>query len=86
MRIRLLRRRQRPSPQEARLRPEYSLQYPRIKPDVWLPPRTVFRRNRKYGSQGASRLPDDAFEFRGGVPRNAGWPLLRQRATDTLPE
>ena len=61
------------------------MQYPRIKPDVWVPTRTVFRRHRKYGSQGVYRLPEDAFEFRGGVPRNASWPLLRQRATDKSP-
>jgi hypothetical protein len=85
VRLRLLHRRQRAAVREARLRADYSLQYPRIKADVWLPIRTILRRHRDPGAGGAHRLPGDAFEFRGGVPRNPGWPLLRQRATDQPP-
>jgi hypothetical protein len=62
------------------------VQYPRLKPDVWLPIGAIFRRQRTHWRPGTDRLPDEAFEFRGGVPRNAGWPLLRQRATDNPPE
>jgi len=83
---RLRKRRQGPPTREARLRPEYAWQYPRIKPDLWLPIRTILRRHRQYWAGGTRRLPPEAFEFRGGMQRNPGWPLLRQRATDEPPE
>jgi hypothetical protein len=82
VRFPLRRKPQRASAREAKLRSDFSLQYPRIKAEVWLPIRTILRRHREHGNQTAHRLPGDAFEFRGGVPRNPGWPLLRQRATD----
>lgn len=86
MNLTWLKRLQRPPTREARLRPEYSSQYPRIKPGLWIPTRTVLRRYRKYWAEGARPLPADAFEFRGGVKRNPAWPSLRQRATDQPPE
>lgn len=82
MHFRLRHKRQRAPIREAKLRSDFSLQYPRIKAEVWLPIRTILRRHREHGTQSPRRLPGDAFEFRGGVPRNPGWPLLRQRATD----
>lgn len=83
MRIRSLLRRLRPAVREARLRLECSSQYPHIKPGRWLSVRTVLRRSRESEAAGARRLPEDAFEFRGGAPRrNPAWPLLRQRAGD----
>lgn len=74
--------RQRPPTREARLRPEYSSQYPRIKPGVWFPIRTILRKYREYWTEGAGRLPAEAFEFHGGIERNPAWSSLRQRATD----
>ena len=82
MRFQWPHKRQRAPVREAKLRPDFSLQYPRIEADVWLPIRTIFRRHREHGTLSTRRLPGDAFEFRGGLPRNPGWPLLRQRATD----
>jgi hypothetical protein len=87
VKLRWLKKRQGPPTREARLRPEYSSQYPRIKPDHWIPTRTVLRRYRKYWAEGGRPLPADAFEFRGGgVKRNPAGPFLRQRATDQPPE
>ena len=83
MRFRLPHKRQRAPIREAKLRPDFSPQYPRIKPEDWLPIRTIFRRHREHWTLCTHRLANDAFEFRGGgSPRNPGWPLLRQRATD----
>ena len=82
MRFRLRHKRQHAPRREAKLRRDFSMQYPRIKPEVWLPIRTIFRRHREHGTLTTHRLPGEAFEFRGGLPRNPGWPLLRQRATD----
>jgi hypothetical protein len=87
MRIRSLIRRLRPVIREARLRPEYSDRFPRIRAGRWLRVRTVLRRYPEYGEPGAPRLPASAFEFRGGAPpRNPAWPMLRQRAADGVPE
>jgi hypothetical protein len=73
---------------EARLRPEASHRFPGAPVGVWLPAgRLATECLRAGGSSfgphtGAQRLPDDAFEFRGGWPEAPTRQRVRTRWAD----
>jgi hypothetical protein len=61
---------------EARLRPEASGRFPAAPAGVWLPA------GRLASDLRAQRLPDDAFEFRGGRPEAPTRYRIRTRWKD----
>jgi hypothetical protein len=75
---------------EARLRPEYRVQYPQLEPGVWMP--AVKLRDQVVAVQPASggaertgrALNDHHFEFRGTSPREPGGPIGLSRMTDAV--
>lgn len=80
---------------EVRLRSEWAAQYPGVPVGVWLPACRLASEVRRAdisepGKAGASgrldggsgRLPDDAFEFRGGRPELVYRPRARTRWSD----
>jgi len=71
---------------EARLLPEYAAVHPRLKADRWIRIRFVLQRLGTPTGVPSDRFSlGEQFEFRGGDgPRNPAWPLLRQRASDSI--
>jgi len=73
---------------EVRLRPQWAARYPGVPVGVWLPAcrlasevrRADFSEPDQDGASG--RLPDDAFEFRGGRPELVYRPRARTRWSD----
>ena len=77
----------------ARLRPAYAYLYPRIAPEVWIGARTAVRALRKASPHakalelaGRRILPDEHFEFRGGVEQRREVRGIRSRSTDQVME
>lgn len=77
----------------ARLRPAYAHLYPRIAAEVWVGARTAVRALRRAGRhakalelEGRRILPDEHFEFRGGVEQQREGRDRRTRSTDRLME
>ncbi|MEO8089728.1 MAG: hypothetical protein ABI703_05490 [Gemmatimonadales bacterium] len=76
---------------EARLRPEYSDEYPALTPDLWIPATELVHKlierahSRRREGRHTRTFDPTHFEFRGGPekPRRRG---LRTRKTDPSPE
>jgi hypothetical protein len=69
---------------EVRLRPQWAAQYPGVPVGVWLPASRLASEVRRADDDkgGSGRLPDDAFEFRGGRPELVYRPRARTRWSD----
>ena len=78
---------------QAKLKKKFGALYPEIPADHWIPAwlAVTRRAHRVWSERGADAmiedrlLPDEHFEFRGGIPRAPTWSAAPERLSDHRP-